>query len=90
MSHAQSDKNSHLQTEDHNQLVLFLAMLEEQNVIPQPKKRKAEKPQLELRIVRVPRSFLKLMKSGNYFYFASQSNITYFFDVVLIKVKRVM
>ena len=42
--HAQSDENSHLQTEDHNQLVSFFAMLEQQNIMPQSKKRKAEEP----------------------------------------------
>ena len=35
--HAQSDENSHLQTEDHNQLVSIFAMLEQQNIIPQSK-----------------------------------------------------
>ena len=42
--HAQNDENSHLQTEDHNQLVSFFAMLEQQNIIPQSKKRKTEEP----------------------------------------------
>ena len=42
--HFQSEENSHLQTEDHNQLVSFFAMLEQQNIIPQSKKRKAEEP----------------------------------------------
>ena len=40
--HAQNDENSNLQTEDHNQLVSFFIMLEQQNIIPQSKKRKAE------------------------------------------------
>ena len=42
--HAQNDENSHLQTEDYNQLVSVFAILKQKNIISQSKKHKAEEP----------------------------------------------